>query len=176
VQDVSRVFREFMDLERRRTSSGFSPEELRRWQLLKRRLAQEFHPGLSDEHADRRSSLRVPTLLRVRFPDRRSLARCLLTNISRGGVFVTTPAPEPMGTPIRIAIQIEGDAEDLVASCEVVAVHFGAGHSQEAQGMALAFRSLDARTQARLDALYEKKLFEAAAQAQVARGPTKGLR
>jgi len=155
-----------MDLERRRTSTGFSPEELRRWQLLKRRLAQEFHPGLSDEHADQRSSVRVPTLLRVSFPDRKSFQRCLLTNISRGGVFVTTPAPEPIGTPLQIAIDIEGDAEDLVASCEVVAQHFSDGRSGDVRGMALVFRNLDPRTQARIDALYEKKLLEAAAHAR----------
>jgi hypothetical protein len=168
--DISRVFREFMDLERRRTSPGFTPEDLRRWQLLKRRLAKEFHPGLSDDQADRRSSVRVPTLMRVSFPDRQSFERCLLTNISRGGVFVSTPAPEPVGTPLRVAIHIEGDAEDLVASCEVVAEHFGDPRSKDAQGMALAFRNVDARTQARLDALYEEKLFEAAAHAHVARG------
>jgi Tfp pilus assembly protein PilZ len=167
--EISRLFREFMDLEKRRASPGISPEELQRWQLLKRRLAKEFHPELADEHADQRRSVRVPTLLRVSFPDRRSLEHCLLTNISRGGVFVATRAPEPIGRALRIAIRIEGDATDLVVEGMVVAQNFSDGRSGDVQGMALAFENLDRVTRARLDALYEEKLFEAAASVHVGR-------
>ena len=167
--EISRFFREFMRLEKQRASSGISPEELRRWQLLKRRLGQEFHPGLADEHADRRRSVRVPTLLRVSFPDRRSLEDCLMTNISRGGVFVATSAPESIGTTLRIAIRIEGEAEDLVVNGVVVSQNFSDGRSGDAQGMALAFESPDPATRARLDRLYEEKLLEAAARVHAAR-------
>jgi Tfp pilus assembly protein PilZ len=167
--DISRVFREFMHLERKRAGAGVSPEELKRWQLLKRRLGQEFQPELEDERSDQRLSVRVPTLLRVSFPDRKSLENCLLTNISRGGVFLATAAPEPIGTRLRIAIRIEADAEDLVVSGVVVAENYGAGRTGEQRGMALAFDPLDAGARARLDALYEEKLFEAAASAHVKR-------
>jgi hypothetical protein len=167
--EISRLFREFMDLEKRRASPGITPEELQRWQLLKRRLAKEFHPNLADEHADQRRSVRVPTLLRVSFPDRRSLEECLLTNISRGGVFVATRAPEPIGATFRISIRIEGDATDLVVDCVVVAENFSDGRSGEVKGMALAFENPDRTTRARLDALYEEKLFEAAANVHVGR-------
>ncbi len=167
--EISRVFREFMELERRRTDPGISPEELQRWQLLKRRLAKEFHPNLADEHADQRRSVRVPTLLRVSFPDRRSLEQRLLTNISRGGVFIATGAPEPIGATLRIAIRIEEDAANLVVDCVVVAENFSDGRSAEVEGMALAFETPDRATRARLDALYEEKLFEAAANVHVGR-------
>ena len=167
--EISRLFREFMDLEKRRASSGISPKELERWQLLKRRLGQEFHPELADHHADQRRSVRVPTLLRVSFPDRRSLEQCLMTNISRGGVFVATAAPEPMGATLRIAIRIEGDAEDLVVDGVVVSQNFSDGRSGGVPGMALAFENLTPATRARLDALYEEKLFEAAASVHVGR-------
>jgi Tfp pilus assembly protein PilZ len=158
-----------MDLEKRRASPGITPEELQRWQLLKRRLAKEFHPKLTDEHADQRRSVRVPTLLRVSFPNRRSLEQSLLTNISRGGVFVATQSPEPIGAALRIAIRIEGVATDLVVDCVVVAENFRDGMAGDARGMALAFENPDAATRARLDALYEEKLFEAAANIHVGR-------
>ena len=167
--EISRFFREFMRLEKQRASSGISPEELQRWQLLKRRLGQEFHPDLADEHADQRRSVRVPTLLRVSFPDRRSLEDCLMTNISRGGVFVATLAPEPIGTTLRIAIRIEGDSEDLVVSGVVVSQNFSDGRSGEVKGMALAFENPDPATRARLDSLYEEKLIEAAARVRPGR-------
>ena len=166
---ISRLFREFMNLEKQRASSGISPQELERWQLLKRRLELEFHPGLAAEHSNQRRSVRVPTLLRVSFPDRRSLEDCLLTNISRGGVFVATSAPEKIGTSLRIAIRIEGDTEDLVANGVVVSQNFSDGRSGNVQGMALAFENPDPATRARLDALYEEKLFEAAASLHVER-------
>ena len=167
--EISRLFREFMDLEKRRASSGISPKELERWQLLKRRLGQEFHPELADHHADQRRSVRVPTLLRVSFPDRRSLEQCLMTNISRGGVFIATAAPEPIGATLRIAIRIEGDAEDLVVNGVVVSQNFSDGQAGEVHGMALAFEKLAPVARARLDALYEEKLFEAAARVHVGR-------
>lgn len=148
--EISRLFREFMDLE-------------------KRRMAKEFHPKLTDEHADQRRSVRVPTLLRVSFPNRRSLEQSLLTNISRGGVFVATQSPEPIGAALRIAIRIEGVATDLVVDCVVVAENFRDGMAGDARGMALAFENPDAATRARLDALYEEKLFEAAANIHVGR-------
>ena len=167
--DISRVFREFMSLERKRASTGITPEELERWQLLKRRLGKEFHPKLGDEHSDQRRSVRVPTVLRVSFPDRKSLEHCLMTNISRGGVFIATPAPEPIGTSLRIAIRIEGDAEDLVVTGVVVSQNYSDGPYGEARGMALAFDHPNPATQARLDALYEEKLSEAAAGAHAKR-------
>jgi Tfp pilus assembly protein PilZ len=161
-----------MSLERKRASTGVSPEELKRWQLLKRRLGKEFHPKLEDEHSDKRQSVRVPTLLRVSFPDRRSLEHCLMTNISRGGVFIATVAPEPIGTALRIAIRIEGDAEDLMVNAVVVSQNYSDGPYGEARGMALAFDHPNPATQARLEKLYEEKLLEAAASAHVE--PAKG--
>jgi hypothetical protein len=56
-----------------------------------------------------------------------------------------------------------------VVSGVVVAQNYSNGRSQEARGMALAFEHLAPATRARLDALYEEKLFEAAASAHVKR-------
>ena len=51
----------------------------------------------------------------------------------------------------------------------VVAQDFSDGRSGDVRGMALAFGNLESRTRARFDALYEEKLFEAAARVHVGR-------
>jgi len=66
--DVVAQFREYIRLDRKHRSGGLTPKEFERWTLLKRSLGRKFSPGLSDEDADQRSSVRVPAQLRVDFP------------------------------------------------------------------------------------------------------------
>ena len=67
--NVSLLFREYMHLDRRRGGAGLTPIELKRWGDLKRMLSKRFSPDLSDEEADKRTSLRIPTRLTVKLPE-----------------------------------------------------------------------------------------------------------
>ena len=107
MRDVALLFREYIHLERKRTSKGLSPRELQRWTALKRVLGKEFSPGLSDEKADQRGSVRIPTRLAVAFRSSGELRSSLMTNLSRGGVFIATEQPVEIGTHLELQLRIE---------------------------------------------------------------------
>jgi len=162
VRDVALPFREYIHLERKRTGEGLSPLELQRWTRLKRMLGKEFSPGLSDECADQRHSVRVPTRLAVAFRDLGELQRCLMTNLSRGGVFIATQQPAEIGTRLELQLHIEETGERIDAPTEVVSRDVGPGLASGERGMGLRFLEMKPETQRAIDEFYERKLKEAA--------------
>ena len=81
MQDIASRFREYVWLERKRYGQGLTPAELERWALLKRYLSRRFSPNVSDETADKRRSVRIPTRLTVTFRDDKELRSSLMTNM-----------------------------------------------------------------------------------------------
>jgi uncharacterized protein (TIGR02266 family) len=162
VHDVALLFRQFIHLERKREGEGLSPLELQRWTALKRMLGKEFSPGLSDQRADQRTSVRIPTRLAVTFRDLGELQRCLMTNLSRGGVFVATERPAEIGTRLELQIHVEETDAWIEAPAEVVTCDVGPGFASDERGMGLRFLELKPETQRAIEELYERKLEEAA--------------
>jgi branched-chain amino acid aminotransferase len=161
MQDVSSRFREYILLERRRDAEGLTPAELARWTLLKRFLSRRFSPEVSEEQTEERRSVRVPTKLAVAFRDREALRSSLMTNISRGGLFIATERPAEIGTVLELRIDISETGESIDISAEVVSLNVGPDFSKLERGMGLRFRATTEETQRKLDALYERKLKEA---------------
>jgi uncharacterized protein (TIGR02266 family) len=155
------VFREYGRLERLRVSEGLSVEQLERWTRMKRILASHFRPGIGREIADKQSSLRVPAQLRVSFDSYGELRECLMTNISRGGVFVVTPKPLPIGTPFELRIHVEETGETHAMSGEVASVNTGADMRSEDQGMGIRFCNLSEEQEVLVDRLYGKAIDDA---------------
>jgi uncharacterized protein (TIGR02266 family) len=160
--DVVAQFREFIRLDRKHRSGGLTPAELERWTGIKRSLGQQFTPGLSDEQSDQRSSLRVPAQLRVDFPSIAELRDKLMSNISRGGLFVPTTHLLEIGTRVTLRIYIESSDERLEIPAEVVSQNVGPGYESEPPGMGLRFLDMDDATKRRLEDLYETTLQRAA--------------
>ena len=102
-------------LERRRASDeGITVSDWQRWVQLKRILDRQFQSEIHDTTSDRREdSVRVPTRLRVGFESYGEIRESLMTNVSRGGLFITTRDPLPLGTKIRGQIRIEEPGEVL---------------------------------------------------------------
>jgi uncharacterized protein (TIGR02266 family) len=162
VRDIALLFREYIHLERKRIGEGLSPLELQRWTALKRMLGKEFSPGLSDERANQRRSVRVSTRLAVTFRNLGELQRCLMTNLSRGGLFIATEQPAEIGTRLELQLHIEETGEQIDAPTEVVSVDVGPGFASGERGMGLRFLEMTPETQRAIDELYERKLEEAA--------------
>lgn len=155
MDDVASRFREYVRLDRLRRDDGLTPTELARWKALKRILAQHFAPGLSDELADRRESVRVPARLRVAFATDGALAECLLTNFSRKGVFVETPHPAEIGTRFELRVLVSKPAHELTLPVEVVSHGLGPRLDERA-GMGLRILEVGPDVEKQLDDLYAR--------------------
>ena len=155
-------FREYAHLERKRSADGLSPRELQRWMALKRLLSREFTPEISDSRADQRSSVRVPTRLTVAFRSAREIRPCLMTNLSRGGLFVHTEHLVEIGTRVELSIRIDETGEVISLPAEVVSQNAGPQLAGDQQGMGLRFLDMEDADRKRVEDLYEHALISAA--------------
>lgn len=168
--DVAAQFREYIRLDRKQASGGLTPAELERWTRLKRSLGRRFSPGLSDEQLDRRSSVRVPVQLRVDFPSIAELRGKLMTNVSRGGLFVASTHLLDIGTRVTLHIAIESSGERLEIPAEVVSQNVGPEYQPDPPGMGMQFLDMDDAVRRRFDEFYEETLQAAARRSDLRRG------
>jgi len=156
--------REYMALERRRAGDdGISISEYQRWTQLKRMLNSHFQPGVHDSRSDRRDSVRVPVRLRIGFDSYGEIRESLMTNVSRGGVFISTPEPLPLGAKLRLRIRIEETDQVLDLQGEVASLNSGPGLMTEELGMGIKFIRLSEEEEKAVDNLYERSLRRALA-------------
>jgi uncharacterized protein (TIGR02266 family) len=168
--DVVAQFREYIRLDRKHRSGGLTPTELERWTLLKRSLGRKFSPGLSDESYDQRSSVRLPAQLRVDFPSIAALRGELMTNLSRGGLFVATTHLLDIGTRVTLHINVESSDERLEIPAEVVSQNVGPRYESDPPGMGMRFLDMDEAVERRLEELYEETFHAAAGSGVPRRG------
>ena len=157
MRDVGARFREYAQLERKRAGGALSPQELERWSLLKRALNRNFSPGLSEDRADQRTSVRVPTRLKVSFGSHAKLRDSRMTNISRGGLFIATAHPFEIGTRFDLQIHVEETGSVLDVPVQVVCQNVGPQFEANS-GMGVRFLDLNPEQEKRLLDLYEKSL------------------
>ena len=162
MQNLPGLFRAYMALERKRSGAGLSPEEFRRWMGLKRQLSRHFTPGVSDEHADQRESLRVPARLAVSFASLGQLVASLMTNLSRRGVYVETEHPLEIGTCVDLRIRVQDTDQVIEIPAEVVSRNLGPGLRGGPPGMGMRFRDAAPEVEKQIDELYERVMREAA--------------
>ncbi len=155
MQDVASQFREYVRIDRARRTGALTPEELQRWMALKRRLGQHFNPGLSDERADERESVRIPAKLSASFRSEGELGRCLMRNLSKKGLFVATNHALSIGTRIELCVHVDAPARDITLPAEVISHDVGPDFRNE-RGMGLRFLEMSPDTQKQLDELYER--------------------
>jgi uncharacterized protein (TIGR02266 family) len=156
MNDLVSQFREYVRLDRLRTGAGLSPAELKHWMMLKRQLSQHFSPGLPDECADQRESVRVPTRLAVSFPTEGELARSLMTNLSRRGVFVRTDHLLEIGTRFELRVHVDDPPQDIAIQVEVVSHNLGPSYDSRESGMGLRLLEAVDEVEKQLDELYER--------------------
>lgn len=163
--DVGGLFRAYMALERKRRSEVLGPAELRRWMQLKRLLNTHLQPGLEPGRADRRESVRIPTRVQVSFESYGEVRQCLMTRLSRGGLFIACDDPLPIGEKVELRIRIDPKHELLDAPGEVVSLNLGPDAASPQRGMGVRFTSLCPEKRREIDELYHRALEDAAESA-----------
>jgi uncharacterized protein (TIGR02266 family) len=161
VSNVPLLFREYVHLDRKRGGEGLSTVEEQRWGELKRMLGKRFSPGITDEVADKRGSLRVPTRMTVSFQNLGDFRSSTMNNLSRGGLFVATSHPAEIGTRFKLRIHIDQPNRTLEVPVVVVTQNIGPGFPAGSRGMGVAFCEMGDDLRERLEDLYAKALDEA---------------
>ena len=139
MSDMPGLLRAYLALDKRRRADGLSPIDMARWAQFKGALNRHFQPDLNEQHARSRESVRVPLDLNVNFESRGEIRKCLMKNLSAGGIFVATESPLPLGTPFNVRIRIERTGEEIELPGEVVSVGASANLSEEKHGMGIRF-------------------------------------
>ena len=156
-RDFLATFREYMRLERRR-ADGLSPDELERWTGLRKRLDLDFGGLDAPGSAQRRATPRIPTSLEVRFENLGQLGSVLMSNMSRGGIFVSMESPPPIGTELKLRIKVTAPPREIVLCGEVASWHVGPHFEVGKRGMGIRFKDLSTADQAVVDELYDKQV------------------
>ena len=156
MRDVASQFREYVRLDRLRRSGGLTPAEVARWKLYKRSLGKHFSPELTDSQADQRESVRVPTRMRVSFASEGALARVLMTNLSRMGLFVQADDLLEIGTRLQLRIHVDSPPRDIEIPVEVVSHNVGPRFESDARGMGLRFLDMTPDAEKAIADLYER--------------------
>jgi len=156
--DVAGRFREYVRLDRQRGEGGLSPAELHRWRVLRQVLASHFSPGTPAVTVEQRESVRVPTCVNVSFATDNALGRCVMTRISRHGVFVQTEHPLELKERFMLRIHVELPLRDIFVPVEVVSLGLGPNYAVDKQGMGLRFLETDPAVTRAIDELYERSV------------------
>ncbi len=165
MSDMPGLLRAYMALDKRRKADGLSPADIVRWSQLKGALHRHFEPDVEEQHAQSRASVRVPLALNVSFESRGEVRKCLMKNLSAGGLFVAIESPLPIGTPFNVRIWIERTGEEIELPGKVVSVGASADLAEEERGMGIRFVNLDEAQREQVAQLYEhamKKAIEGA--------------
>lgn len=147
--------REYLALERRAHAEGIDVAQLERWRQLKRQIEKRLGTRPAPPGAEQRRSVRIPLSLKVVFSTREELSTSLLQNLSRGGFYIETKEPLPIGTIFSTRIKIEEWKLEVNPSVRVVSSHASRDLASASGGMGVAFHELCEADQRTVDAIYE---------------------
>jgi len=149
------LLREFGALDRRRDRAGLTLLECQRWVDLKRTLSKHYPQGEAPVGAERRRHVRLPMRLLAQYETRDQLHESLITNVSRGGMFISTAFPLEIGTEFILCIRIDTTGEAIELPCEVVSHNIGPDLSTSMLGMGLRFGRLAEAQRTAVDDLFD---------------------
>ena len=118
---------------------------------------------------DSRVGGRVPTVMRIRlkYADVDAFIEKFAVNISRGGIFIASKQPRPVGTMVRFEFQLAQGAPVIRGDGEVVWVKpFEAEHPTRPHGMGVRFVRLDPESRGVVDRALAWKEQSRAARAE----------
>ena len=161
MSDMPGLLRAFLALDTRRKADGLSPADMARWSQLKNALHRHFEPNVEDQHAQSRASVRVPLALNVTFESHGEVRKCLMKDLSAGGLFVATESPLPIGTPFNVRIRVERTGEEIELPGKVVSVGVSADLAKEEHGMGIRFVNLSEAQREQVTELSEQAMKKA---------------
>ena len=166
MSDMPGLLRAYLALDKLRKAEGLSPTDMARWSQLKTALNRHFDPGVKEHHSRSRESVRVPLDLNVNFESRGEIRKCMMKNLSAGGIFVATESPLPLGTPFNVRIRIDRTGEEIELPGEVVSVGASADLAEEEHGMGIRFVNLSEAQREQVTELTEQAMKKAMESAE----------
>ena len=148
------LLRECKRLDTKRANSALTADEHARWLELKDRLGARLAPS---ERA-RRASARVETRIAACFETPEDFQEAVISNLSLGGVFISTASPSEIGTKLTLSLRVTSTGTKLDLSCVVVSENVGAAFDTSSLGMGLKFLSLSAAQRKVVEKLYAQAL------------------
>ena len=153
---------EYRKLDRKRKAAGgkLSLEEEERLVYLKDYLTQAMNAKADGD--ERRTDLRVPVNLRVRYHTGETFANNYIHNLSSGGVFISTPRPLPLDTPVKLHIIFEDKNIEIEVEGKVVWENTQNGRLSDITkpGMGIKFLKKSPEAQEIIDELVHNTLKE----------------
>ncbi len=148
---------EFVELNRQRVfgTPALTIVQLERWQELRGLLGDKRAAGEEMQNCvleERRENIRHATHLRVQLD---SNEHGTAVDVSRGGIFIATRRPLPIGSEISLELETPSSGKPLQLSGSVVRIASG-GELAARSGMAIMFDGLDASQREALKLLIEK--------------------
>jgi len=169
-ESLIELVEEFKRLDHKRKLLGKLPlPEAERLDNLRSILAQRLH-GVSE--SDRRKELRIPTSMRVRYRTGESFVHNYISNLSSGGVFISTPKPLPLNTNIKLHLVFEDKHEEIEVEGKVVWENTQGGRFSDITkpGMGVKFQKVPEVARNIIDNLIHESLTEQAHAEEVKRG------
>ena len=151
VQDHLPLFREYAELERKRSSSGVTPLEYQRWLDLEQRLGAKFS-GARDRESQ--AGRQRETRLCVEFRTPEQFREAYMNELTRGGVFVCTPFAPEIGTEVVLCVRIHTTQQTFRLPSVVATNNVSDGFSTDLLGMGVHFKKLEPETRLALDDLF----------------------
>ncbi len=108
------------------------------------------------ERENKRSAARLHNAIPVAYKSVGSFLSDWATNISRGGLFINTRKPLPVGTAVKILIQLPGTSFPCELSGRVTRMAEFANHANMVPGMGIEFTGLTEAKKAEIDAFVER--------------------
>jgi uncharacterized protein (TIGR02266 family) len=147
------LLREYGGLERKRIQEGVTPLEYQRWLELERTLSKQIFHGSAPDGIERRRHLRVPTRMLVQFRTPHDLKDAVISNISRGGLFISTPFMAEIGSTFTLCIRVDSTGQSVDVPCEIVSRNMGSDLTTSDPGMGVKFVHLNAEQREAVDRL-----------------------
>jgi uncharacterized protein (TIGR02266 family) len=140
--EAARMIQEFLALNRRRVraGTGLSREEQARWTELRWQIESAMNRSAA-RHGGRRSSLRVPSNLKVEWNDHNVTDLTSAHEISEGGVFLAMERPLAVGTPLNL--RLTGDRGEVVEVEGAVVWSRQRDSGEGPAGVGIEFSTLD---------------------------------
>lgn len=110
--------------------------------------------------ANRKHARFGPVLIRAEFrvDDGKSVHKAYVTNLSRGGTFLATREPIPLGTRLAIRLSLPWQLGQIDVQAQAKWYRFGNASSRNSQspGVGLEFTNLDQKSSRKIEDYLEK--------------------
>ena len=152
------LLREYGTLERKRVREGVTPLEYQRWRELEQKLSEQIFRDSGAPPKERRKHLRVPTRMLVAYRTVGELQHAIISNVSKGGLFISTEYPPAIGTSFVLILKVEETGDSVEVPCEVVSTNPGVTAAGHPPGMGVKFIGLGAEQRRAVDQLFAAAL------------------